>query len=274
MAASFAILDQSIYALTNLGLQMVVARSVSQGEFGAYSVGSTFFFVAALVHQTCMIEPMFVFTGQRYREYVGAYYKRLRREWSIAFGTAALLVGLILAALLWILGSPPLARTLAAFAIVSPLLLYLWLLRRMAFVLGRIDIAVLGGVVYSLSLFSGAGLVWYASHMTASAAIGLGLAAVIASVVVTRAIRWPLQEGLAPADIVYQHFRYGRWAVSSEAVNWLIFNGPIVVLPVWYGLGAAAQLRVLNLMFMPLLQVVAAMTFPPAARLRFVGARR
>ncbi len=52
MAAILAILDQSIYALTNLALQMMVARSVSQEEFGAYSVGSTFFFVAALVHQT------------------------------------------------------------------------------------------------------------------------------------------------------------------------------------------------------------------------------
>ncbi|MBV8474429.1 MAG: hypothetical protein JO234_13510, partial [Hyphomicrobiales bacterium] len=46
--AMLAILDQAVYALTNLALQMLVARSVSSEEFGAYSVGSTFFFVAAL----------------------------------------------------------------------------------------------------------------------------------------------------------------------------------------------------------------------------------
>ena len=259
-APILAILDQSIYALTNLALQMLVARSVSGEEFGAYSVGSTFFFVAALVHQTGVIEPMFVFTAQRYGQQIGAYHLRLRREWSIGFGAAALVVGLLLALAMFILGSPLLARILAAFAAVTPVLLYLWLLRRMAFVLGRIEIAVLGGVIYSLSLLSAVGLVWHAGYLTSVVAIGLsGLAAVVASAVVMAVMRWPVSQSRPPADLVYQHFRYGRWAVSSEAVVWLIGNGPIVVLPIWYGLAAAAQLRILNLMFMPLLQVVSAL---------------
>jgi O-antigen/teichoic acid export membrane protein len=259
--AILAILDQSIYALTNLALQILVARSGSVEDFGAYSVGSTFFFVAAMAHQTCIIEPMFVFTSQRYGQQIGAYHRRLRREWSIGFGAAVLIVGLILALATWTLGSAPLAKTLFAFAVASPFLLYLWLVRRMAFVLGRIDVAVLGGVIYSLSLFGTTGLVWYAGHMSAGAAIGLsGLAAVGASLAVTVKMRWSLPGTPPPRDMVYQHFRYGRWAASSEAVIWLITNGPIVVLPIWFGLGAAAQLRVLTLLFMPLLQVVSALT--------------
>ncbi len=258
--AALAILDQAIYALTNLALQMLVARSVSGEEFGAYSVGSTFFFVAALAHQTGVIEPMFVFTAQRYGQHIGAYHQRLRREWSIGFGVAVLAVGLVLALAMFIVGSPLVARILAAFAVVSPVLLYLWLLRRMTFLLGRIDIAVLGGLTYSLTLVGAAALVMYAGHMTGVVAVELsGLAAVVASVVIMAAMRWPLSKSRPPVDLLYQHFRYGRWAVSSEAVAWAIANAPIVVLPIWYGLTAAAQLRVLNLMFMPLLQVVAAL---------------
>jgi hypothetical protein len=260
-APFLAILDQSIYALTNLALQVLVAHSVSMEEFGAYSVGSTFFFVAALVHQTCIVEPMFVFTAQRYAQHIGSYHERLRREWSIVFGVAVLVVGLILALALWVLGSPPLARVLAAFSLVSPVLLYLWLLRRMAFFLGRIDMAVLGGIVYSLSLFGAIGLVWHAYRMSAGVAIGLsGVAAVAASLVVTVTMRWSLSQTVPPGDIVYQHFRYGRWAASSEAVVWLINSGPIVILPIWHGLGAAAQLRVLTLLFMPVHQVAAALS--------------
>ncbi|MBV8664426.1 MAG: hypothetical protein JO107_15140 [Hyphomicrobiales bacterium] len=258
--AMLAILDQAVYALTNLALQMLVARSVSSEEFGAYSVGSTFFFVAALAHQTGVIEPMFVFTAQRYGRHIGAYHQRLRRAWSIGFGAAVLIVGMALACAMFIVGSPLVAKILAAFAVVSPVLLYLWLLRRMAFVLWRIDIAVLGGVTYSLTLFGAAAVVTYAGHMTGVAAVGLsGLAAVAASLVILAVMRWPSPKSRPPADLLYQHFRYGRWAVSSEAVAWAIANSPIVVLPIWYGLAAAAQLRVLNLMFMPLLQVVAAM---------------
>jgi hypothetical protein len=45
IAPLLAILDQAIYGLMNLALQVILARSVSQEEFGAYSVGSAFFFV-------------------------------------------------------------------------------------------------------------------------------------------------------------------------------------------------------------------------------------
>ena len=262
IAPLLAILDQAVYALTNLALQVIVARSVSQEEFGAYSVGSTFFFVSALVHASFIIEPMFVFTAQRYGNCVGAYHKRLRREGSILFSITTVVVGLVLAGVMWIAGSFPVAKTLAAFAIVSPLLLYLWLLRRMAFLLGRIELAVLGGAVYSFSLFCGVALVSKFGEMTASAAVGLsGVAAVIGSVVVAGVISWTASETKPPKDMVYQHFRYGRWSASSEAVSLAISNGPIVVLPIWHGLVAAAQVRILNLIFMPVLQVVVPMAY-------------
>jgi O-antigen/teichoic acid export membrane protein len=257
-----AILDQAVYALTNLALQVIVARSISQEEFGAYSVGSAFFFVAALVHASFIIEPMFVFTAERYSDCVGAYHKRLRREGSILFSVTTVVVGLVLAWVMWIAGSLPVAKTLAAFAIVSPLLLYLWLLRRMAFLLGRIELAVLGGAVYSFSLFCGAALVSKFGVMTANAAVGLsGVAAIVGSVIAAGVISWTASETKPPKDMVYQHFRYGRWSASSEAVSLVISNGPIVVLPIWHGLVAAAQVRILNLIFMPVLQVVVPMAY-------------
>lgn len=261
LAPALAISDQAIYALTNLGLQIIVARSISAEEFGAYSVASTFFFIAALLHQTCIIEPMFVFTARRYGSESTAYTARLRRGWSVIFGAAMLLVGLALGCVAWLLGSLPLAESFWGFALATPALLYLLLLRRMAFLLARIDIAVGGGLIYGLVLFGTAGAVRWSGHMTAFTGVCLsGIAAAIAAAAVLALIPRPAPGGPPPADMALQHMRYGRWAMGSEGVNWLIVNGPILVLPLWFGLSASGHFRVLNLLFMPLQQVVSALT--------------
>src|SRR5471030_1756016 len=95
IAPLLAIADQSIYSLTSLAFQIIVARSVSSEEFGAYTVGTTFFFITALVHQTGIVEPMFVFSGQRYRGRMAAYHDHIRREWSEGFSAAILMIGFL-----------------------------------------------------------------------------------------------------------------------------------------------------------------------------------
>jgi O-antigen/teichoic acid export membrane protein len=261
MAPILAVTDQSLYALSNLIIQIIVARSVSPEEFGAYSVGTTFFVVAVTIHQACIIEPMFVFSTQRYAVSMAAYHKRLRRGWSVIFGATVLVIGVGIAATLWSLGSPLLAKCVAAFAVVSPFALYMWLLRRMAFALGRFELAVLAGAIYSSTLLGMAGAFWYAGHLSAVLGICLtGVAAGLASISIGLLFPRSPVSTPPPHDMMRQHLRYGRWAVGSEAVNWLINNGPILALPIWFGLSAAAQLRVVYLFFMPLLQIVAALT--------------
>ena len=256
-----AIVDQSVYALTNLALQIVVARSVSAEEFGAYTFGSTFFFVAALLHQSLIIEPMFVYSTQRYGNQMTAYHARLRQGWSVAFSVSVLAAGLGISIGFLVFGSPLVAKCVAAFAFISPVLLYLWLLRRIAFILARIDLAIVGGGIYGITLCGMAVLVWHLGDMSAAVAICLsGIAAAIASIIIIVLLPRPLPHTPPPGDMVYQHLRYGRWAVGSEAVNWCIANGPIVVLPIWFGLSAVGTFRIINLLFMPLLQITAAMS--------------
>jgi O-antigen/teichoic acid export membrane protein len=261
IAPILAVTDQSLYALSNMVLQIIVARSVSPDEFGAYSVGATFFFVAATVHQACIIEPMFVFSTQRYVGSMAAYHERLRRGWSVIFGVTVWVVGMGIALALCGLGLQRLAECVAAFALVSPFALYMWVLRRMAFVLGRFELAVLAGAIYASTLLGMAGAFWYAGRMSAVLGICLtGVAAGLASTAIT--LLFPRSPILTPPpdDMIHQHLRYGRWALGSEAVSWLINSGPILAIPVWFGLSAAAQLRVVSLLFMPLLQITAALT--------------
>ncbi|MET4290132.1 O-antigen/teichoic acid export membrane protein [Bradyrhizobium sp. LB8.2] len=260
-SALAAILDQAIYAATNLMLQIGIARFSPPEELGAFAVSSTFFLAAAVIHQTCIVEPMFVFSAQRFRVQIASYHRRLIQGWSIAFGAGVAATGLTLALIAIVLQSPlPLSQSLVAFSLTSPVLLYFWLLRRMAFVLGRLDLAVLGGMVYGIALMSGLGLAWKLSIFSSSVGIALsGIAAMLAAATIALLLKRPLSAESSPPDMLYQHVRYGRWAFGSEVVNWLIANGPLLILPLWFGLTASATFRVLNLLFMPLQQITAAL---------------
>ena len=252
-----ALSEQALFAVANLLLQILLARSVSQVEFGAYTVSSTFFFVVAIVHQTCLVEPMFVFSAGRLRGAVAAYHAALRRHWSVGFSVMVMAGGSALAGVAAAFGSVELAKCMVAFALVSPIILYFWLLRRMAFVLGRIDLSAAASALYGAALLISAALVVWAAGINAMGAIVLsGLAAAIGAVFLRARLAWPTGGDAAPGDLPTQHLRYGRWALGAEMVNWALINGPILLLPIWFGLTASAELRALNLFFMPLLQVV------------------
>jgi O-antigen/teichoic acid export membrane protein len=260
IAPFMAVIDQSVYSLISLALQIIIARSVSSEQFGAYTVANAFFFVASLVHQALIIEPMFVYSTQRYAHRMVAYHAQLRKEWSIGFAIATSLLGLCIAAGFLFLGSSLVAENVAAYSLISPIVLYLSLLRRIAFIVRRIDLSVFGGMVYAFSLCITAGLTSFLGDMTAVVGISLsGAAALIASLAVSLLLPRPRATTLPPSDMLHQHVRYGRWAIGSESVNWLIVNGPTLLLPIWFGLSAAGQFRVLFLVFMPLHQLVSAM---------------
>lgn len=249
--------DQALFAMANVLIQVLVARSVSTAEFGAYTVASTFFFVAATVHQTCIVEPMFIFSARRYLGSIGDYHAHLRSNWSILFGVAVWSCGVLLAIPAFAIGSDVLGWCLVIFAFISPFILYLWLLRRMAFILSRIDLSAAASGIYACVLLLTAVIASITSGLDAVGAIALsGLAAIVAAIFLLRLLPWPKAIGASLQDLPLQHFRYGRWALGSEMINWVLINGPILLMPIWFGLAASGQLRTINLLFMPMLQIV------------------
>lgn len=252
-----AVCDQAIFALTNLLLQIVLVRSVIPQEFGAYSVASTFLFLTAMIHQTCFIEPMFVLGGSRFSDCLRGYHMMLRGWGSLYFGLSVSVCGAVLAAAAAVAGSS-IAAPLMAFALTSPFVLYLWLMRRAAFAVGRVDLAAAGGAAYAVLLLGPVIFLDMIGFLSAVNAILLtGVASSLAAVLLHFRLALPQGASVAPSDIAQAHLRYGRWALSAEAVNWALVNSPIMLLPIWYGLAQSAELRVLSLLYMPMLQIAA-----------------
>ena len=205
---------------------------------------------------------MFVFSFQRYGKQMVAYHDRLLRQSSKAFSAAVPMAGFSFAAVFKLAGSPLLAESLWAFAMISPVVLYLWLLRRLAFLLGRIDIAAIGGVIYALVLLVTVGWVSRSGKLTAVVGIGLsGIAALVASLTVMTLLR----RSSGADDRCYRHVpstcpllpmggRHGNCQLAnSERPNRR--SADLVRVE---RLGRVS--RVINLLFMPLFQIASAMT--------------
>ena len=56
------------------------------------------------------------------------------------------------------------------------------------------------------------------------------------------------------AHLFRPHLAYGRWAVPTSALTWVPANLPYVMLPIFGGLQASAQLRVIFTLAMPMIQ--------------------
>jgi hypothetical protein len=57
----WAVTDQGLFALTNFGASILLARWLPQREFGAYAVAFSVLLLMGVVHTALLTEPMLVF---------------------------------------------------------------------------------------------------------------------------------------------------------------------------------------------------------------------
>ncbi len=252
-----ALAEQAAFALTSLALQILLARSVTPEVFGGYAVAATFLLVAALAHQTCLIEPMIIFSAGRPPAEVAGYHRALVGAWSGWLSLGLGLLALLLVAVAAAFGAPAIARPLGALALGAPPVLSLWLLRRIAFARGRADLSLAATLLYAtltLGLAAAAFGFGQLGPVTAILACGAGAAVAAIALALHLGVR-PGRAAAAPRRTGRRHLAYGAPALGAEAAAWALTNAPVLALPVWQGLAAAAELRLLGLLLMPLLQI-------------------
>jgi O-antigen/teichoic acid export membrane protein len=69
-----------------------------------------------------------------------------------------------------------------------------------------------------------------------------------------------LRAGDLARDAFVDHWRYGRWSVGNQALNWVPMNIFYLTLPMWGGLVAGASFKALMNLVMPMLQAVWALS--------------
>jgi O-antigen/teichoic acid export membrane protein len=247
----WAVTDQALFAGTNFLVNILLARWLEPAAYGAFATGYAVFLLVGTLHTALWTEPMLVYGSGRYREVFPAYQSvLLRYHWRFGLGVflgfAALGIGF------GKVGQGELSQSFLGLSLSAPALLYLWLVRRGAYVLLDPRRAALAGGLY---LFLYLGLVAFLLRQGLLNVLTALLAMALAALLAAEAIRFRLRAGrqgeMDPLEIRTLHWSYGRWALLAAVLAWVPGNFYVLALSAFSGSSTAGEFKVLSTLLMP-----------------------
>lgn len=275
---SWTITDQSLLGASNFAATLLLARWLPPAEFGGYVAASAIFWMVTSAYSGLVTEPMMVFSAGRFSDDVPAY-----------FGVLVLLnvcVSLIIVAglaaggglLIVVGGSLRVGLAVLGYALATPAILLLAMLRRAVYAYSRPQRAAVAAGIYMVALIA---LIYVCHRADQLSALTAPMTAAGASLLAAAGVfrrnrsqfRGPRQRGLI-WNVMVAHWEYGRWAVVSGALTWVPACFYYLIMPVFVGLGANGALRALMTLVLPANQINNAMTLlllPAFGRVRGDG---
>lgn len=255
-SAVVAVLDQAAYAGGNFLLAVILARNVAPAAYGVFAFTYSFFWLACTVHCAFVTDPMLVYGASTWKENWPAYFRVLSglhwRLCAVEFGAlAAAGAGLLLA------GKTELGLAFCGLGLATPFILDVWLLRRACFVESKPAIAAEGSGLYLGVVILVATLLPKLGATFAVPAVFAGLAAgnALLGLWVRRRLAVPdTAPVVTRADVLRQHWSFGRWAIGGSMLSWVPTNFFYVMLPGAAGLEATGALRALMNLVQPPIQ--------------------
>ena len=254
--AFWAVLDQGLFATSNIILGVLLARWLSPEQFGSFAVAQSVFLLTGTLHAGLFSEPMLVFGSSRHATRFPAYLDILiQAHWRL---TALVSIVLGCAALAFrVFASLALAGALLGVAIAGPFILFGWLVRRACLSRLQPQWAAAGGVLYLLLLLTGSYTLWLMGLLSPfSALVLLGGAGLVSGLwILGRLQNADVSvdgERLSRSEVFRDHWSYGRWAVASSGLSWIPGNLYYVLVPAFAGLEAAGALRALSNLVLPI----------------------
>jgi O-antigen/teichoic acid export membrane protein len=261
---SLSVVDQGLIATSNFVIGILLARWLSPGEYGSYTLVFSAFLLLSLLSQALLLEPQRIFGPSDYvdsqREYLGVLlwiHSGLALAILVTFGGAAWLTH-------WLSRPYGLPGALAGVTFAVPFILLLWLARGACYVRMSPQHAVTGAAAYCALVFVALILVNKFNLLSPfSAFVVMGLAALTSSAVllvrlqpvVTRRMNGPSR-----AVVFQQHWQYGRWMLVALVLSWLSGEIYYPLLTIFSGLPSAGVLKVLLSFNLPLVQGFAALS--------------
>jgi len=270
-----AVLDYGLISGSNFLLGVLLARWLSQREYGAYALAFSFFILAGFLYQALLLEPLSVFSGTLFHDNIRGYLKTtLWIHWALSLVMCVVLA--TAAVLTHVIGhSPLLAISLAGMTIATPFILVHGLGRRGFYLKLSPGPAAFGSVFYCVLVTGGVFLVYHLGRLSSfTAFLIMGFAALVSSIVMV----FQLNAALAPATgrpklstTWGKHWEYGRWALATCVVGWVPNYIYIPLVSSFSGMASAGELRALMNLAAPVLQTYAALSMlflPYAARIQ------
>ena len=242
-----ALTDQGLIATANFLVALLLARQVSQAEYGAYALAFEVFLLMVVVYSAFILEPMSVFGPSVYKNCLREYMKTILglHVW-VTLVTFAIVGGAAAFAFL-AKGNKPVAMALLGVAVAGPCVLFFWVVRRTYYLNLMPGPAAVGALIYSSVLLS-ALFVCYREHWLSSMTVFLimSMAALVTGPTLLVRLNKRLSSGTdspARSDVIQRHWKYGRWALLSATATW--GTGAIFYFSVssFHGLATTGELK-------------------------------
>jgi O-antigen/teichoic acid export membrane protein len=264
--AGWALGDQAISSFTNFALGVLIARSVSAEEFGAFSLAFATYLIILNVARAIGTQPLVI----RYSAVDPADWRRGAAAATGTMFASGIVGGLGCVAVGLVLG-PPVGTTFIALGVVLPALLVQDAWRFVFFAGSRDRDAVLTDGVWAATLIAGLVLLSAVTRPDAPAAVVVwGLSAIVGAVV------GALRAGVVPhPERTLGWFREHRDLVGRYAAEVLVGLGAsqaaIYVVGATAGLVEAGSIRAAQLLLGPMFVIIQAVNLiavPEGVRIR------
>jgi O-antigen/teichoic acid export membrane protein len=265
LRSGLSLCDQALVSGSTFLLNVMLARWLIKEAYGAFAVCYAAFLFLSGFHNVLVVEPMTVIGPSSYSDRLVEYMGSQLRTHLIIVGPlflAALLSGVGLA---FFNIERVLVPAVLALAFCLPLILLLYLVRRMCYVLQNPLVAVQASALYCLILLPGAiGLHHFGYLTPATAFVLVAVASLLSSVFILRRLSLSssllLRGGsLSLVEMLRQNWSYGHWLVLITALSWLLIQAQTFLTAGFLELSAAGALRAMQLPSLVISQLMAAM---------------
>ena len=264
MKGGLAILDQGFYAGSNFVMSILLARWLTPAQYGSYAVAFAVFVFILMFHQAVFLEPMLVFGSSAYRNCLHGYLKALLLLHLGVSLAIVLALGVSAGIALKLGQSDGLSGALVGVAFAAPLILMLWIIKRIYYLRLSPGPSAGASLLYCLLTLGGLALVYRRGLVSPlSTFLLMGIASLVVSVVllVYLGLRFsPTETAPSRLDIWSRHWRYGRWALGANVMMWVPLNVFFPILSSLSGMAGAGQLKAMMNFASPMYQTSAALS--------------
>lgn len=289
---AWAVLDQGLYGASNFLINILLARWLEPLSYGAFALGWAILNIAYQIQNPLVIEPMMVFSSNRFRQAPATYQKIVvHLNWILTLSATAVI--LVVA---FLQSDPTFTGMYLGLAVTMPLMLYTMLVRRVCYANLNPALAAKGGLIYMPVFLSSALLFHHLSWLNAFSALCLmGFAALCSGLWVERGLGrglmaessrgldsvrmgLPAQNGSGLGRwlslfraVLRNHWGYGRWSLPASMLAVVITAFPYLILSHISGLAAVGSLRALENTVLPVysfMNAFGALLIPIFARAR------
>lgn len=258
---SWAVIDQSVFALSNFGVNVLLARWLPVGEYGSFGLAFVLLLMTVALYGALVLDPMAVFGSKQYVECFQAYLRRLLMGTLAVAVPGAAVLSALTAFVAYFLGGSGTVAALAGFWLLVPFYFVQILVRRAAYVEGSPRSAAIAAATYATILCGAVVVLRYADSLsvqTAQAAIAISCLGASATAF-RRVAAVAAADEINPARIIGEHWHFGRKALGVAVLSYASMNIAYFLLPLLDSIEAVAGWRVLFNLVLPILHINAAL---------------